>query len=691
MHELIQTFMFGRGSIIQLVQHSPDLAAEFEKSVRAAGGTVKNLRGAKHRFESYAMPAWRFSMHNNALCHVASFILARRQNASLRAKANLFLTSLNEETRLLMAFIADFAQDCLQFTRWLDDEDVDSSTIYDSCAALAKQLLVLYQEGTFTQVGCTQAAISSLTRVRLLTLSDGSVKSIGGVAETNQDALSKCQGKAKCIAKVALQILATQFPNFDLFASFSLFSLAEKQQKNKPDIQNKRTDEQLCKLALFFAVEKDLLKEQHHDILPIAQRAFIDKSCTIKEAWRSAISRVHARKTMENSDSELLQVLMRHAVYGASTSGVEQMFSKFKQLYGEHRLGGHEDTEADIMKLVFDRSEIDEAAIISAAREHWVKYFGFCRAKPDEERIDAGMPKKRCNNLTESTEAAMIKRRRCKIAKFMEEHDEDLMELDAGDLPSWTAAHSKEVEWQKSKLDARRIDAYRDGHLIAAEVPADAEVALQARRVQDEKNRKDRVAERKRGDKRLTETRLDKVAMRGMTVFFEQAVRSQILTDAADVGLLRVVHNRMEADIIIAVDPANPGQRSSWAAALRGAYLATPDLILKGTSPHIKYVSPLTIERNLFLSPKFIDKHKELTQLLREACGCAGSKWVIFANMDEFNKRFRAAQKTHRHGYYKALITSKESKEICTLRWFGRCLGPVVSGSPRRATATDNG
>ena len=110
--DMIKTFMFRKGSIIQLIQNSPDHSREFERAVRVKGGSCKNLRAAKHRFESYATPSWRFSAHFDAVCHVAANILASRKDPDLLAHADTFFKSVDEEARLSMAAIADFSQDC---------------------------------------------------------------------------------------------------------------------------------------------------------------------------------------------------------------------------------------------------------------------------------------------------------------------------------------------------------------------------------------------------------------------------------------------------------------------------------------------------------------------------------------------------------------------------------------------------
>ena len=288
-------------------------------------------------------------------------------------------------------------------------------------------------------------------------------------------------------------------------------------------------------------------KEQYCKTYPIAQRVYTDKKCTVKEAWRTTISKIHNRKSMAGSDSELIKPLIRHATYGASSSGVEQTFAKFKGLFGEHRLGGHEEMERDIMKLVFDKDGVCQDDVIKLAREHWVQSYGMKRESPKEERIDTGS--KRKHKLgTKMSEAQLIKRRRRDVKKLVGCHDSDDVEKeDVGELQGWTAKHEKEVNFQKDQLQKRKVEAFERGVLIGDELDDGIEEAAARQRVRNESNRKKRVAFVRRGDRRMTEQKLDKVSLRGMSVYFEKSCRTDKLRELAEVLLLRSVHDRMEA------------------------------------------------------------------------------------------------------------------------------------------------
>ena len=200
-----------------------------------------------------------------------------------------------------MAAAADFSQDCLQFTRWLDDEAVESSELQVACAELAKKLVVLYQQGKFMEVGCTAAVIKDLKSVRLFTLKDGSVITVGGPSHPSGTVLHDCATRMKCVATLALQILRTEFPSYDLLAAFNVFGIGgSRKESNGARHLSKTNDEHLEKLATYCGVDAEVLKAQYMDIYPIAERAFKDDSCTVKQAWRLAIQRIVKGTTHSN-------------------------------------------------------------------------------------------------------------------------------------------------------------------------------------------------------------------------------------------------------------------------------------------------------------------------------------------------------------------------------------------------------
>ena len=91
--------------------------------------------------------------------------------------------------------------------------------------------------------------------------------------------------------------------------------------------------------------------------------------------------------------------------------------------------------------------------------------------------------------------------------------------------------------------------------------------------------------------------------------------------------------------------------------------MSSPALLDNDKAAVVKYDCPLDVQRNIFLSPGFVNKHTELTGCLRKATLMPASKWVILNSVADFDRQIIAALKTRRHCYFVALIGKRETKD----------------------------
>ena len=155
----------------------------------------------------------------------------------------------------------------------------------------------------------------------------------------------------------------------------------------------------------------------------------------------------------------------------------------------------------------------------------------------------------------------------------------------------WTAGHAKELTFLQGKQRARYVEAYNDGTLLDAEITpavvAEAATAELAARVNRDTRARDaaRAAQKHRGS--VFKLRA------GASVFVESSVRDlDARLDAH--GLIKAP--RHTADVIVVPHPGKLGQRTHYAAALRGCYVVGPSLE-KG--PALKY-KPFIATRTVF-------------------------------------------------------------------------------------------
>ena len=352
------TFLHKRGSIAQMLQHSTEIRRAFDEEVKRFGGTVKNMKAAKHRHESWSTPAARLVVHSDAVNAVAmQIVLTRKSSDDGAVRANNYLANLTEESFLQLGMVADYSNDCLMLTRWLDDETVETADLQVEVASFAKTVKVLYQEGGCINIGFTKTAIQQLGEMRLLKLKDGEIKSLGGPGHPSGEVLTRCLHRMKAVSKLALETVRTEFPDFDDLMNFKVLAMSRGRKRCDEDKVDVRAFE---KLAKAFDVDATELVSQFKAVRPVARQSFKDSNCTTKEAWRLAVKKLLTSRSVRNDMSALLPVLVRHATFGASTAGVEQEFSGFKRLFGEQRLNASEELENDVLKLVQDRNRHEE-------------------------------------------------------------------------------------------------------------------------------------------------------------------------------------------------------------------------------------------------------------------------------------------------------------------------------------------
>ena len=117
----LDTFVLNKHSMVQRIAHSDELRRQFEMKVKEVDAEcdshIKNLRAAKHRFESIAKPTGRYVLWHDCFLDVAQWMLVARAGRSEGEDARRFLREVDEENCIQIAMHADFADDCLCLTR----------------------------------------------------------------------------------------------------------------------------------------------------------------------------------------------------------------------------------------------------------------------------------------------------------------------------------------------------------------------------------------------------------------------------------------------------------------------------------------------------------------------------------------------------------------------------------------------
>lgn len=91
--------------------------------------------------------------------------------------------------------------------------------------------------------------------------------------------------------------------------------------------------------------------------------------------------------------------------------------------------------------------------------------------------------------------------------------------------------------------------------------------------------------------------------------------------------------------VMIVQDPANLGYRCQWAAALRGAYVATAETMLRDRGAAVKFKPALRVNRKIFISRTFQLRHPAVSKVIMDTIRDAGDagqevRWKVCSSED---------------------------------------------------------
>ena len=192
---------------------------------------------------------------------------------------------------------------------------------------------------------------------------------------------------------------------------------------------------------------------------------------------------------------------MRFAVYGASTSGVEQNFSL--AAWAVKALQGccGDIQECNNIKVVVDLKNYEQADLVVSAQKLYVQHFGNSRVSQPGGRISRGIPRKRTKDDTE-TKFLKSRREATRVGIAAGTSGGGAM---PADLPEMSAEQKKECTHQSEVLLKQFRTALSDGLLLPSEIPDDILEGIRHLDKAEEKATKTRTAKYKAIDRALAE------------------------------------------------------------------------------------------------------------------------------------------------------------------------------------------
>jgi hypothetical protein len=335
-----------------------------------------------------------------------------------------------------------------------------------------------------------------------------------------------------------------------------------------------------------------------------------------KSAWREILRKINAHKTVaENHPTDALKDgLVLYYVFGLSSSGVEQSFSKAGWGFSNRRMRSLPDTEDFCLKVLLDLPHRDKNQIIPIARKIWVLCFGTSRIKTSQinkgvKRVRAETPA-HCEDGMANTEQEFIRKRRLAIAACAGEtiglSCDGLMKSasESSSLDNWSDRHEKELQFQKDKLRARMVQAVAEGTVDGCEELQEEVRTVRANRIKDQRARARKQVRDNLALEGITGT--DAIArITGKSVYIVDGVtlnHPQLHDSVRRLGM-KVVEKH-EADVFIVDKIGDVPKSIAATTGFRGSFQVTPGLVLSNGLHGVatKWHSVAGINRVVFVS-----------------------------------------------------------------------------------------
>lgn len=128
MSSVVQRFVSDKRSVAQVIENSDCFACWLQNHISTMEGAGKfgtricNLRAAKHRFESFSKPMARICLYLPAVLQTMHDIAARRDTQSVGKWAKEWLELACPKDFVLLAMLADAADESMALVRFTDNE-----------------------------------------------------------------------------------------------------------------------------------------------------------------------------------------------------------------------------------------------------------------------------------------------------------------------------------------------------------------------------------------------------------------------------------------------------------------------------------------------------------------------------------------------------------------------------------------
>eukprot|EP00959_Pyramimonas_sp_CCMP1952_P353721 7410939-Pyramimonas_sp.AAC.1 len=177
----------------------------------------------------------------------------------------IFLLGVTEEQLLQLALMADANDEAMIFVRFNDSETYDAAELESEAIAFTERVSYLFQNGNCFDLGYTGFMCDVLSKPMAFFVG-GDAVTIGGPGHPSEAIKIKTLARMQNWMKVSQTVVRAEFGNFEIKAAMSLFRYKDKAD-NRSHVDT--TSQNIKRLARFFSIPEDALKEQFHYVYPI--------------------------------------------------------------------------------------------------------------------------------------------------------------------------------------------------------------------------------------------------------------------------------------------------------------------------------------------------------------------------------------------------------------------------------------
>ena len=521
------------------------------------------------------------------------------------------------------------------------------------------------EEGATSVPGFADFALKVLQKAKYQWKSNGRRHVFGG----NFSAADKRAAFAKMAAwhRLALSMVKTEFPDWEICASFAIFDLSETRLSDSDPEAAEHMKQSFVRLAAAFQVDEARLRHQVLRYAPVARQTKQMKQLTNAAAWSKVVQSAGANK---HDVQELRHVLKYYMGLAVSTCGLERSLSRQSWLNQKNALHQGDSMHGLKAKLLVDYDASKEMEIIKMAQLRF-KSLHVGTRKHTHARLDKGMPHKQAkkprllrNWLQKRAEAVKTKARAVRSPKARTK--EELGH-------AWSATHEQEEVFQNKKRRKFQMEARKARILLPSEVDdnLDEEVRVWKKGMLDAT--KARAKKRMRDDAKRALRQI--IFPEGAKVFFEGACAEHSKGPLLRKRKMVAVEQRVKADVFVTEDVGKLGLRTQAVAVLKGCLVLTADSWLSGKGPSLKLrpAVRLASTRHVYFSSKVRrDVHPQASSFCASVInnealkrGKEKGKWSVVRSFQDFKAKKIAAMNA-RHPVRVIGIFAKS--EVCNVR-----------------------